>query len=164
MSQSTPLQTIQVPPSLCFRFGPPPPNYEYTRGAWMLVRYIWRDREYRMYEIDCRVSNDSEYGREVYANTLECFHQIQYHVKKVFFCNRYVDELPFLVYQNSNKYTPKTNIVIDDACLTPFPQRVQSIFIQHKEKIECIGLILKVFYKFQVCVAYLVQHTGLSSA
>ena len=59
---------------------------------------------------------------------------------------------------------PKNNFVTDDAYLTPLHQHVQLIFVHHMDKIECVGLILKVSYQLQVCVAYLIHHPGLSSA
>ena len=59
---------------------------------------------------------------------------------------------------------PKNNVVADDAYLTPLHEHVQLIFVHHTDKIECVGLILKVSYQLQVCVAYLFDHPGLSSA
>ena len=38
-----------------------------------------------MYDTDGRFASDSEHGRDVYANTLEIFCQIQRHVKKLFY-------------------------------------------------------------------------------
>ena len=54
---------------------------------------------------------------------------------------------------NKNEDTLKLFFVIDDAYLTPLCQRVQSIFVQHKDKIERVGLILKVSHKLPVYVA-----------
>ena len=35
------------------------------------------------------------------------FRQIQLHVKNLFPCPRYIDEVPFFMFWNSNEYTPK---------------------------------------------------------
>ena len=50
---------------------------------------------------------------------------------------------PFVVVELQQRY-PKNPFVIDDACLTPLRQCVQSIFVQHMDKIERVNFILKV--------------------
>ena len=42
-------------------------------------------------------------------------------------------------------------------------QLAQLTFIKHTERIKHVVLILKVSYRFPVCVALLVSHTGLPS-
>ena len=42
------------------------------------------DAVYRIYETHGNIESASEYRRDVYANALDCFIQIQRHVKKLF--------------------------------------------------------------------------------
>ena len=63
---------------------------------------------YRIYEIASRSARASEYRRGLYDNEIDYFRQIQHHVKKLFPCIRYINELPFLMLWNSKEDTPKT--------------------------------------------------------
>ena len=65
------------------------------------------------------------------------FCQIQRHLKRRVSCNRYVDGVPFFFGAIPTKI-PQNRFVIDEACLT------HSLFEQRRDKIECVGLILKV--------------------
>ena len=50
-----------------------------------------------MYKTDGRVASASEYGREVYANALDYFCQINVMLRNDFTYKRYVYEVPLLM-------------------------------------------------------------------
>ena len=61
---------------------------------------------YGIYETAGHMVSASEYGGEVYADAIDFF-QIQLHVKKIFFCTWYVDEVPFIMLWVSTKIPRK---------------------------------------------------------
>ena len=69
----------------------------------------------------------------MYANAPEMFLQIQWHAKKQFFMY-YVSIWGNLFGVVEFQLIYPNFFVIDDECLTPFPQHVKSLFLQQKEK------------------------------
>ena len=118
----------------------------------MIISPVWsfEDVAQGIYDTARLTSIASEYGCDVYANVLEKIHQKQLHKKILssLYSVRTQDTLVDAVYfQRRYRQNP---FVLDDAYLTPFFQRVQSLSVQHMVKITLVNVILKVSYLSQV--------------